>query len=154
MAIKEIREKDILEPSLETLGIDPYKPKKNEEYMGSKMLPHFRKILTAMRDQIMKGVDRTMTHMKDEAINYPDPNDRATQEEDFRLELRARDRERKLLKKVEEALELINTKEYGFCEVCGVEIGLRRLEARPTATLCVDCKALEEIREKQKASDE
>ena len=91
--------------------------------------------------------------MKEEAINYPDPNDRASQEEDFRLELRARDRERKLLKKVEEALELINTKEYGFCEVCGVEIGLRRLEARPTATLCVDCKSLEEIREKQKASD-
>ncbi len=154
MAIKEIREKDILEPSLETLGILPYKPKKNEEYMGSKMLAHFRKILTAMRDQIMKGVDRTVSHMKEEAINYPDPNDRATQEEDFRLELRARDRERKFLKRVEEGLELINTKEYGFCEVCGVEIGLRRLEARPTATLCVDCKALEEIRERQKASDE
>jgi len=154
MAIKEIREKDILEPSLETLGIEPYKPKKTEEYMGAKMLPHFKKILTAMRGQIMKGVDRTVTHMKEEAINYPDPNDRATQEEDFRLELRARDRERKLLKKVEEALELINTKEYGYCEVCGVEIGLRRLEARPTATLCVDCKALEEIREKQKASDD
>lgn len=153
MAVKEIREKDILEPSLETLGIEPYKPKKGEEYMGSKMLPHFKKILTAMRIQIMKGVDRTVTHMKEEAINYPDPNDRASQEEDFRLELRARDRERKLLKKVEEALGLINAKDYGYCEVCGVEIGLRRLEARPTATLCVDCKALEEIREKQKASE-
>src|SRR5471030_31236 len=104
MAVKEIREKDILEPSLETLGISPYKAKKTEEFMSSKMLAHFRKILTAMRDQIMKGVDRTVTHMKEEAINYPDPNDRATQEEDFRLELRARDRERRLLKKVEEAL--------------------------------------------------
>jgi len=153
MAIKEIREKDILEPTLETLGIEPYKLKKTEEYMGPKMLIHFKNILSAMREQIMKGVDRTVTHMKEEAINYPDPNDRASQEEDFRLELRARDRERKLLKKVEEALELITAKDYGFCEVCGVEIGLRRLEARPTATLCVDCKALEEIRERQKASD-
>jgi len=153
MAVKEIREKDILEPNLETLGIEPYKIKKTEEFMGPSMLAHFKNILTRMRDQIMKGVDRTVTHMREEAINYADPNDRASQEEDFRLELRARDRERNLLKKIEEALELINTKEYGFCEVCGVEIGLRRLEARPTATLCVDCKALEEIRERQKASD-
>ena len=141
--------KDILEPSLEVLGIHPYKPKKTESYMSTKMREHFTKILTLLRQQIMEGADRTVTHMKDDAINYPDPNDRASQEEEFRLELRTRDRERKLLKKIEEALQLLTDKEYGYCEVCGVEIGLRRLEARPTATLCIDCKTLDEIREKQ-----
>lgn len=141
--------KDILEPSLEVLGIHPYKPKKTEGYMSTKMREHFTKILTLLRQQIMEGADRTVTHMKDDAINYPDPNDRASQEEEFRLELRTRDRERKLLKKIEEALQLLTDKEYGYCEVCGVEIGLRRLEARPTATLCIDCKTLDEIREKQ-----
>jgi DnaK suppressor protein len=143
--------KDILEPSLEMLGMAPYKPKKTEEYMSLKMRQHFTKILGLLRQQIMEGADRTVTHMKDDAINYPDPNDRASQEEEFRLELRTRDRERKLLKKIEEALQLLNDKEYGYCEVCGVEIGLRRLEARPTATLCIDCKTLDEIREKQQA---
>ena len=141
--------KDILEPSLEVLGIEPYKSKKNEEYMSSKMRDHFTKILTALRRRIMEEADRTVTHMKDEAVNYPDPNDRASQEEEFRLELRARDRERRLLKKIEDALQLLKDKEYGYCEVCGIEIGLRRLEARPTATLCIDCKTLDEIREKQ-----
>jgi DnaK suppressor protein len=141
--------KDILEPSLEVLGINPYKPKKAESYMSGKMREHFTTILTLLRQQIMEGADRTVTHMKDDAINYPDPNDRASQEEEFRLELRTRDRERKLLKKIEEALQLLTNKEYGYCEVCGVEIGLRRLEARPTATLCIDCKTLDEIREKQ-----
>lgn len=141
--------KDILEPSLEMLGMAPFKPKKGEEYMSLKMRQHFTKILNLLRQQIMEGADRTVTHMKDDAINYPDPNDRASQEEEFRLELRTRDRERKLLKKIEEALQLLNDKEYGYCEVCGVEIGLRRLEARPTATLCIDCKTLDEIREKQ-----
>lgn len=143
--------KDILEPSLDALGIRPYKAKKTEEYMSNKMREHFTKILTLLRKQIMEEADRTVTHMKDDAINYPDPNDRASQEEEFRLELRARDRERKLLKKIEEALQLLTDKEYGYCEVCGVEIGLRRLEARPTATLCIDCKTLDEIREKQGA---
>jgi len=143
--------KDILEPSLEVLGIHPYKAKRGEEYMDHKMREHFTKILTLLRKQIMEEADRTVTHMKDDAINYPDPNDRASQEEEFRLELRARDRERKLLKKIEEALQLLTDKEYGYCEVCGVEIGLRRLEARPTATLCIDCKTLDEIREKQGA---
>jgi len=141
--------KDILEPSLEVLGISPYKSKKTEEYMSAKMREHFTTILTLLRKQIMEEADRTVTHMKDDAVNYPDPNDRASQEEEFRLELRARDRERRLLKKIEEALQLLTNKEYGYCEVCGVEIGLRRLEARPTATLCIDCKTLDEIREKQ-----
>jgi DnaK suppressor protein len=141
--------KDILEPSLEVLGISPYKAKKTEEYMSTKMRAHFTQILTLLRKRIMEEADRTVHHMKDDAINYPDPNDRASQEEEFRLELRARDRERRLLKKIEESLQLIVNKEYGYCEVCGVEIGLRRLEARPTATLCIDCKMLDEIKEKQ-----
>jgi DnaK suppressor protein len=90
--------------------------------------------------------------MQDEAANFPDPNDRATQEEEFSLELRTRDRERKLIKKIDEALERIEQENYGFCETCGVDIGVKRLEARPTATMCIDCKTLEEIREKQIAS--
>ena len=141
--------KDILEPSLEMLGINPYKQKKGEEFMGAKMREHFITILTLLRKQIMEEADRTVHHMQDDAVNYPDPNDRASQEEEFRLELRARDRERKLLKKIEESLQNLNDKEYGYCEVCGVEIGLRRLEARPTATLCIDCKMLDEIKERQ-----
>jgi DnaK suppressor protein len=141
--------KDTLEPSLEMLGISPYKAKKDESYMSAKMRTHFINILTLLRQQIMEEADRTVHHMKDDLVNYADPNDRASQEEEFRLELRARDRERKLLKKIEESLQLLNDKEYGYCEICGVEIGLGRLEARPTATLCIDCKTLDEIREKQ-----
>lgn len=141
--------KDILEPSLEMLGIAPFKQKKGEPYMDRRMRDHFTQILTCLRRQIMEEADRTVHHMKDDIINYADPNDRASQEEEFRLELRARDRERRLLKKIEESLQMLTDDEYGFCEVCGVEIGLRRLEARPTATLCIDCKTLDEIREKQ-----
>lgn len=143
--------KDILEPSLDILGITPYKQKKTEEYMSFPMREHFTKILTLLRKQIMEEADRTVHHMQDDAINYADPNDRASQEEEFRLELRARDRDRKLLKKIEDSLQQLINKEYGYCEVCGVEIGLRRLEARPTATLCIDCKMLDEIKEKQQA---
>ena len=141
--------KDILEPSLEMLGIAPYKQKKTEEYMGRSMREHFTQILTLLRKRIMEEAERTVHHMQDDLVNYADPNDRASQEEEFRLELRARDRERRLLKKIEESLQLLVNKEYGYCEVCGVEIGLRRLEARPTATLCIDCKTLDEIRERQ-----
>ena len=97
----------------------------------------------------MHEVDRTVSHMKDEAANFPDPNDRATQESEFSLELRTRDRERKLIKKIDESLKEIESGDYGFCEACGIEIGIRRLEARPTASLCIDCKTLDEIREKQ-----
>jgi DnaK suppressor protein len=149
-----VKEKDILEPSLDALGIEPYKQKKSESYMSDKMLVHFQRILAAFRRRILEGGDKAVTHMKEEAVNYADPNDRASQEEDFRLELRTRDRERKLLKKIEESLEMIREKEYGYCEVCGVEIGLRRLEARPTATLCIDCKTLDEIRERQQKQEE
>jgi DnaK suppressor protein len=148
------KEKEIFEPSLDVLGIQPYKQKKTEEYMSSKMLDHFHAILVALRQRLLEGGDKIVTHMKEDAINYPDPNDRASQEEDFRLELRTRDRERKLLKKIEESIDLVKEKDYGYCEVCGIEIGLRRLEARPTATLCIDCKTLDEIREKQQKQEE
>ena len=130
-------------------GIEPYKEKKNEEYMNEKQLDHFRALLLAWKRELMEEVDRTMSHLKDEAANFPDPADRASQEEEFSLELRTRDRERKLIKKIDKTLELIENDDYGFCEACGVEIGIRRLEARPTATLCVDCKTLDEIKEKQ-----
>ncbi len=127
----------------------PYKLKKGEEYMSEGQLAHFEAILNAWKKELMDEVDRTVGHMKDEAANFPDPADRATQEEEFSLELRARDRERKLIKKIDESLEMISNGEYGYCETCGVEIGLKRLEARPTATQCIDCKSLDEIKEKQ-----
>ncbi|MCB1868289.1 MAG: RNA polymerase-binding protein DksA [Gammaproteobacteria bacterium] len=127
----------------------PYDQEKGEEYMSEEQENHFRAILGAWKKSLMEEVDRTVHHMQDEAANFPDPNDRATQESEFSLELRTRDRERKLIKKIDETLSLIDSHEYGFCEACGVEIGIRRLEARPTATLCIDCKTLDEIREKQ-----
>ncbi len=129
----------------------PYKEKKGEEYMNENQVKHFREILENWRIQLMEEVDRTVHHMQDDAANFPDPNDRATQEEEFTLELRTRDRERKLIKKIEESLEDLDKGDYGYCESCGVEIGVRRLEARPTATLCIDCKTLAEIREKNRA---
>jgi len=128
---------------------EPYKAKKNEEYMNDKQKAHFRELLLAWRTELMQEVDRTVTHMKDEAANFPDPADRASQEEEFSLELRTRDRERKLIKKIDKTLELLETEDYGYCDACGVEIGIRRLEARATATQCVDCKTLDEIKEKQ-----
>lgn len=130
-------------------GIEPYQEKKGEEYMNDDHKAHFRKILFAWKSELMEEVDRTVSHMKDEAANFPDPADRASQEEEFSLELRTRDRERKLIKKIDSTLELIENDDYGWCDTCGVEIGVRRLEARPTATLCVDCKTLDEIKEKQ-----
>ena len=131
------------------LDFKPYKPKRGEEYMNDKQVEHFRKILMSWKRQLMEEVDRTLHHMQDEAANFPDPNDRASQESEFTLELRTRDRERKLIKKIDESLAALDGGDYGFCETCGIEIGIRRLEARPTATLCIDCKVLDEIREKQ-----
>jgi len=128
---------------------DPYKFKKGEEYMNDDQVVHFRSILNAWKTDLMDEVDRTVHHMQDEAANFPDPNDRASQETEFALELRARDRERKLIKKIDESMEDLDNDEYGYCEICGVEIGVRRMEARPTATQCIDCKTLDEIREKQ-----
>lgn len=120
-------------------------------YMDADQLAHFSKKLAEWKQQLMEEVDRTVGHMKDDATNFPDPNDRATQEEEFSLELRTRDRERKLIKKINEAQKRIDDDEYGYCETCGIEIGVSRLEARPTAELCIDCKTLEEIRERQTA---
>ena len=131
-------------------GFDPYQSAEDEEYMNPAQEDHFREILLAWKRSLMEEVDRTVHHMQDEATNFPDPNDRATQESEFSLELRTRDRERKLIKKIDEALSSLDNHEYGYCDACGVEIGVRRLEARPTATLCIDCKTLDEIREKQR----
>jgi len=128
----------------------PYEEKHGEDYMNDDQQNHFRQILRHWKQELMEEVDRTVHHMQDEAANFPDPNDRATQESEFTMELRTRDRERKLIKKIDESLEKIDNGEYGFCEECGIEIGVRRLEARPTATLCIDCKSLDEIREKQR----
>lgn len=130
-------------------GFAPYQPKRGEDYMSKGQLEHFRQILLAWKRELMEEVDRTMLHMKDEAANFPDPNDRATQESEFGLELRTRDRERKLLKKIESALKRIEAGTYGYCEETGDEIGLRRLEARPVATLSVEAQERRELAERQ-----
>jgi DnaK suppressor protein len=127
----------------------PYEAGSDEEYMNAEQLAHFRALLNRWKQELMEEVDRTVHHMQDESANLPDPADRATQEEEFTFELRTRDRERKLIKKIDQALEALDDNDYGYCESCGVEIGIRRLEARPTATLCIDCKTLDEIKEKQ-----
>ena len=127
----------------------PYQQQQDEIYMSQDQLEHFRHILNRWRLDLMKEVDRTVHHMQDEAGNFPDPADRATQEEEFSIELRTRDRERKLIKKIDRTIERLDQEDYGYCDTCGVEIGLRRLEARPTATQCVDCKSLDEIKERQ-----
>ena len=117
--------------------------------MNEPQTKHFQAILNSWRQLLIDDVARTLENMQDKAVNFPDPNDRATQESEFTMELRTRDRERKLIRKIDESLKALDIGDYGFCETCGIEIGLRRLEARPTATLCIDCKMLEEIREKQ-----
>ena len=126
-----------------------YFPKKGEQYMSAKQLAHFRAILSSVKEELRDDIERTVHTMQDEATVFADPNDRASQESDIALELRNRDRERKLIKKIDESIALIESEDYGYCNSCGVEIGLKRLEARPTATLCIDCKTLEEHREKQ-----
>lgn len=130
-------------------GFKPYQLERQEDYMNAEQVEHFRFLLRAWKKELLEEVERTVHHMRDEAANFPDPNDRATQESEFSLELRARDRERKLIKKIDEALANLDSGDYGYCESCGVEIGIRRLEARPTATLCIGCKELDEIRERQ-----
>ena len=130
-------------------GMKPYRTRKDEPYMNEPQRQHFTKILMSWKRSLMEEVDRTVHHMQDEAANFPDPNDRATQESEFSFELRTRDRERKLIKKIDEAMVKITQDDYGYCEDCGAEIGVQRLEARPTATQCIDCKTLDEIREKQ-----
>ena len=138
-------------PVQPTKPVTPYKAKKGEAYMNPKQLGHFRAILNDIKLGLGEDIDRTVHTMQDEATVFADPNDRASQESDVSLELRNRDRERKLIKKIDEMMAKIDSGDYGYCDNCGVEIGLSRLEARPTATLCIDCKTLDEIREKQVA---
>ena len=130
-------------------NVTPYTPKRGEQYMNQEQLEHFRSILLSWKKDLMNEVDRTVLHMKDEAANFPDPNDRATQESEFSLELRTRDRERKLIRKIEEALNRIEDGSYGYCIETGEEIGIKRLEARPVATLCVEAQERRERRERQ-----
>jgi DnaK suppressor protein len=130
-------------------NVQPYVVRKDEEYMSKEQLDHFRRILSSWKHDLMQEVDRTMLHMKDEAANFPDPNDRATQESEFSLELRTRDRERKLIRKIEEALKRIEDGSYGYCLETGEPIGVKRLEARPVATLSVEAQERRERREKQ-----
>ena len=129
--------------------VTPYDIQNDENYMTDEQLEHFRKILLRWKRQLMEEVDSTVGHMQKDGLSFPDPVDRASQEEGFNLELRTRDRERKLIKKIESALDNIETGDYGYCDDCGANIGIRRLEARPTANKCIDCKTYEEIREKQ-----
>ena len=137
------------EELLHKKAIAPYVAKKGEQYMSEKQRAHFRAILDSLKEELMEDIERTVQAMQDEATVFADPNDRASQESDMALELRNRDRERRLIKKVDDSIAALDAGDYGYCSLCGVEIGLKRLEARPTATLCIDCKTLEEHREKQ-----
>jgi DnaK suppressor protein len=132
-------------------GVLPYTPVAGESYMNEHQLQHFRKLLSGWKQQLMEEVDVTIDHMKEDAATFADTNDRATQESEFALELRTRDRERKLIRKIEKALKLLEDGDFGYCKECGVEIGLARLEARPTADMCVDCKSIDEQRERHYA---
>ena len=153
MEMIDVQTDETIVPSKTTvigsLNFEPYPIKEGEEYMSSDQKGHFRKILDLWKTKLMSEVDMTVVHMKEDAAAFPDPIDRASQEEGFSLELRTRDRERKLIKKIEQSIDDIERGEYGYCEDCGTEIGIRRLEARPTADKCIDCKTFQEIREKQ-----
>jgi DnaK suppressor protein len=153
---KRIKEKTpaTVATAMPVAGIKAYSLKKGEKYMNKKMLGHFRLMLNAWKKELEEEIARTVHQLRDEPENPADPNDRASQETDMSLELRSRDRERKLIKKIDEAVERIDTGEYGYCDNCGIEIGVERLEARPTAELCIDCKTLDEIREKKMGAEE
>ena len=146
-AAKQRSRQDVLSGPIH--GIEPYAMKRGEEYMSAEQLDHFRAILTSWKRELMNEVDRTVHHMQDEAANFPDPNDRATQESEFGLELRTRDRERKLLRKIDAALARIDEGTYGYCDETGEEIGLKRLEARPVATLSLEAQERREMAERQ-----
>lgn len=136
-------------PTESTYIFTPYQPTDGEEYMSGDQLAHFRTILLAWKNQLLAEAETTKSYIQDESTAMPDINDRATQEEEFALALRTRDRERKLIRKIDKSIAEIDNGDYGFCQTCGVEIGLRRLEARPTASQCIDCKTLSEMKEKQ-----
>ena len=132
-------------------NVKPYAPKKGEKYMSAKQKEHFKKILTELKTKLGEDIDKTVHNMQEEITVFADPNDRASQESDMALELRNRDRERRLIRKIDNTLSKIKNDDYGYCDNCGIEIGLKRLEARPTASLCIDCKTLDEIKERQLA---
>ncbi len=132
-----------------TPQISVYKPRKNEKYMSARMKKHFNQVLINWREHLKEEMQKTFDHLRNKGETFADPVDRASQEEEFAFELRTRDRERKLINKIAHSLELIKQDEYGYCYSCGCDIGTKRLEARPTATHCIDCKQLEEIKEKQ-----
>ena len=134
-------------------NVAPYAPKKGEEYMNARQRTHFRKILEQLKQELSEEIDRTVHTMQDEATVFADPNDRASQESDMALELRNRDRERKLIKKIDETIARIDANEYGYCDSCGVEIGLKRLEARPIATLSIEAQERHERMERTHRSD-
>ncbi len=138
-----------MDSSTSTIEFTPYKTNADEEYMSDAQIEHFRQILLDWKLQLNDEASRTKHYIQDESTALPDINDRATQEEEFALALRTRDRERKLIRKIDKSIADIETGDYGFCELCGVEIGLRRLEARPTATQCIDCKTMSEMKERQ-----
>ncbi|MCL2022547.1 MAG: RNA polymerase-binding protein DksA [Betaproteobacteria bacterium] len=140
-----------MEEELSQRRFSPYVSKAGEAYMSPAQLQHFRAILESIKKDLGEDIERTVHTMQDEATVFADPNDRASQETDIAVELRNRDRERKLIKKINETLARIESGDYGYCDKCGVEIGIKRLEARPTATLCIDCKTLEELKERQMA---
>ena len=150
MASKKATNKKVSDDSENLIhGVAPYVEKANEKYMNPKQIEHFKNILLGWKQNLLDEVSRTIHLMQDENINHPDPNDRASQETDMSLELRNRDRERKLLKKIDSTILRVEADDYGWCDRCGIEIGVKRLEARPTAELCVDCKTLNEIKERQ-----
>lgn len=152
--LKTVAKKKISPKAKATLAnnkskIAPYKPRKNEKYMSARMKKHFIAVLLLWKEHLKEEMQKTFDHLKAKGETYADPVDRASQEEEFAFELRTRDRERKLINKIAISIELIKQDEYGWCESCGCEIGIKRLEARPTATHCIDCKTLDEIKEKQ-----
>lgn len=128
--------------------VKPYEADPGEEYMNPRQRAHFTEILNQWKDELLQDLDRSESSMQNDASKLADPSDSATREEEFNIELRTRDRERKLIKKIDSTLASIEREEYGWCERCGVEIGIARLEARPTASLCVECKTLAEIEER------
>ena len=146
---KKLKKQDKYEEAQFLASIKPYTLKKNEKYMNAKQQKHFQDILGSWKDQLQLEQDRTADKIQKNVSHFPDESDRATHEEEFTLELRTRERERKLLSKINESVEDLKSDDYGYCASCGIEIGIRRLEARPTATRCIDCKTIEEIHERQ-----
>jgi DnaK suppressor protein len=148
-APKKTTKQDKYEEAQFLASIKPYVLKKNEKYMNAKQQKHFQDILGTWKEQLQIEQDRTADKIQQNVSHFPDESDRATHEEEFTLELRTRERERKLLSKINESIDDLKSDDYGYCSSCGIEIGIRRLEARPTATRCIDCKTIEEIHERQ-----